>query len=64
MNKSEAESFVNKTLKMLSLPPWDEMSLEIFAGNGESLYLARPINSLKISVSPLLLSMLEEYFTE
>ena len=64
MSKSEAEDFVNSTLKMLSLPAWEEISLEVFAGKNESLYLARPINSLKISISPLLLSMLGEYFTE
>ena len=64
MDKYEAEEFVNAALSKLSLPSWEEMSLEVFAGNGENLYLARPINSCKLRISPLLLSMLKEYFTE
>ncbi len=64
MGESEATDFVREQLRESLLPCWHNISVEVFAGSGEALYLAHPLDSMKISIAPFLMPFIEEYFTE
>lgn len=64
MNETETKDFVRKQLQEKLIPSWNNISIEVFTGSGEALYLAHPIDSLKISIAPFLLPYMRDYFTE
>ena len=64
MGKKESELIIRTILHEYKLPEWREISIDVFVGRHNSLYLAHPGPEIKISISPLLMTFLGEYFTE
>ena len=67
MGKKESELLIlliRTILHEYKLPEWREITIDVFVGRHNSLYLAHPGPEIKISISPLLMTILGEYFTE
>lgn len=59
-----AEAMVRRLLEDTHLRRWSGMHIEIFPAHASALLLARPENTLRISIAGYALPYLQEYFTE
>lgn len=63
IGKTEAESLVKRMLAEKHMQ-WCNIGLDMFCSGEDVLFIAYPVDGLKITIAPYALPFIAEYFTE
>jgi len=61
---AEAEKLIRSLITQNNMVQWVGMSVDVFCCEEEYLYVARPLNEIKIRLADYALPFISEYFTE